>query len=74
MTAVQIEAKNAFELTKAEEGTIADIGIYAVIRYSPEAAIDLSPYPHVMAWKKRFEGQPGFATPEQILPMESRLL
>jgi glutathione S-transferase len=67
------------ELSRSEwvagrKPTIADIGIYAVIRYSPEAAIDLSPYPHVMAWKKRFEGQPGFATPEQILPMESRLL
>ncbi len=54
--------------------TIADIGIYAVTRYAPEAAIDLSAYPHIMAWKKRFEGLPGFGTPEQILPMESRLL
>ena len=54
--------------------SIADVGIYAVTRYAPEAAIDLSAYPHIMAWKKRFEGLPGFGTPEQILPMESRLL
>lgn len=54
--------------------SIADVGIYAVTRYAPEAAIDLSVYPHIMAWKKRFEGLPGFGTPEQILPMESRLL
>ncbi len=54
--------------------TIADVGIYAVTRYTAEANIDLTPYPHVLAWKKRFEALPGFGTPEQILPMESRLL
>jgi glutathione S-transferase len=54
--------------------TIADIGIYAVIRYAPEAMVDLQPYPNVMAWRKRVEALPGFGTPEQVLPMESRLL
>ena len=54
--------------------TIADVGIYAVTRYTAEANIDLTPYPRVQAWKKRFEALPGFGTPEQILPMESRLL
>ena len=47
---------------------------YGVIRYAAEANIDLTPYPNVLAWKKRFEALPGFGTPEQILPMESRLL
>jgi len=78
------EAKAAFamlehELTRspwiaAKKPTIADIGIYAVTRYTAEANIDLTHYPHVLAWKKRFEALPGFGTPEQILPMESRLL
>ncbi len=78
------EAKAAFamlehELTRspwiaAKKPTIADVGIYAVTRYTAEANIDLTHYPHVLAWKKRFEGLPGFGTPEQILPMESRLL
>ena len=78
------EARAAFaslehELAKSpwvvgKKPTIADVGIYAVTRYSAEANIDLSPYPHVMAWKKRFEALPGFGTPEHILPMESRLL
>ncbi len=45
-----------------------------MIRYHQEANIDLTPYPHVVAWKKRFEALPGFGTPEQVLPMESRLL
>lgn len=67
------------ELAKSEwivgkKPTIADIGIYAVVRYTAEAAIDLSPYPRVMDWKKRFEALPGFGTPEQILPLESRLI
>lgn len=54
--------------------TIADIGAYGVIRYSAEAAIDLSAYPRIQDWKKRFESLPGFGTPEDILPLESRLL
>ena len=67
------------ELGKSEwivgkKPTIADIGIYGVIRYAPEANIDLSHYPSLVAWKKRFEDLPGFATPEMLLPMESRLI
>jgi glutathione S-transferase len=67
------------ELTKSEwivgkKPTIADIGIYGVLRYAPEGNVDLSHYPHVIAWKKRFEDLPGFATPEELLPLESRLI
>ena len=62
------------EWIAAKKPTIADIGIYGVLRYAAEANIDLTPYPGVSAWKKRFEALPGFGTPEQILPMESRLL
>lgn len=62
------------EWIAAKRPTIADIGIYGVLRYAAEANIDLTPYPNVAAWKKRFEALPGFGTPEQILPMESRLL
>jgi glutathione S-transferase len=83
-TMYDTEAKAALAVIENELGksewivgkkpTIADIGIYAVVRYSPEAMIDLTPYPNVNAWKKRIEALPGFGTPEQILPMESRLL
>lgn len=62
------------EWIAAKRPTIADVGVYGVLRYIAEANIDLSPYPNVSAWKKRFEALPGFGTPEQILPMESRLL
>jgi glutathione S-transferase len=67
------------ELAKTEwvvgkKPTIADVGIYGVLRYAAEGNIDLSHYPRVVDWKKRFEEQPGFATPEQLLPLESRLI
>ena len=67
------------ELIKTEwvvgkKPTVADIGIYGVLRYAAEGNVDLSHYPHVVAWKKRFEELPGFATPEELLPLESRLI
>jgi len=78
------EAKAAFavlesELAKSEwlagkKPTIADIAIYAVLRYAAEANLDLSHFPHIVSWKKRFEELPGFATPEELLPLESRLI
>jgi glutathione S-transferase len=52
----------------------ADVGIYSVVRYCADANIDLHHYPAVLRWKQRMEALPGFATPEQLLPMESRLL
>ena len=54
--------------------TAADVGIYSVIRYCGDANIDLNHYPAVSRWKLRMEALPGFATPEQLLPMESRLV
>ena len=78
------EAKAALAVLELELGktewvvgkkpTVADVGIYGVLRYASEANIELGHYPNVMAWKKRFEELPGFATPEQLLPMESRLI
>lgn len=62
------------EWIAARRPTIADIGAYGMLRYIAEANIDLTPYPNVSQWKKRFEALPGFGTPEQILPMESRLI
>jgi glutathione S-transferase len=58
----------------AKKPTIADIGIYGVVRFCHDASIDLSHYPAVTRWKQRFEALPGFAPPEQLLPMESRLV
>jgi glutathione S-transferase len=67
------------ELTRSEwiackKPTAADVGIYSVIRFCADANVDLAHYPHLVAWKKRMEALPGFAPPEQLLPMESRLV
>jgi glutathione S-transferase len=64
--------KNEWIATKRV--TVADIAIYSVVRFCHDANIDLHHYPHVMKWKARMEALPGFAPPEQLLPMESRLV
>ncbi len=62
------------EWIAGKKPTVADIGIFGVLRYCHDANIDINHYPHVVKWKQRFETLPGFATPEQLLPMESRLV
>ena len=52
--------------------TIADIDVYAVAHMAPAGGFDLAKYPHVAAWSKRLCALPGFGTPEQVLPAESR--
>jgi glutathione S-transferase len=62
------------EWISGKKATAADVGIYCVLRYCGDANIDLNHYPSVARWKQRMEALPGFATPEQLLPMESRLV
>lgn len=52
--------------------TIADIDIYGVVAYAPEAGFSMDAYPHITAWMKRFQGLEGFGTPEQVLPKETK--
>jgi glutathione S-transferase len=58
----------------SKRATVADIGIYCVVRFCHDANIDLNHYPAVSRWKQRIEALPGFLPPEQLLPMESRLV
>jgi glutathione S-transferase len=62
------------EWIAGKKATAADVGIYSVLRYCQDANIDLNHYPAVSKWKLRMEALPGFAAPEQLLPMESRLV
>jgi glutathione S-transferase len=62
------------EWVTGKKATAADVGIYSVLRYCPDAGVDLNNYPAVSRWKARVEALPGFATPEQLLPLESRLV
>jgi glutathione S-transferase len=40
--------------------TIADVALYSYISSAPEGNVDLSGYPHVLAWLARVEALPGF--------------
>jgi glutathione S-transferase len=55
-----------------EGATIADIDIYGVVAFAGQAGIDLAPFEHVRAWIGRFEAQPGFGRPQDLLPQDSR--
>jgi glutathione S-transferase len=52
--------------------TIADVDLYPVVHMAPEGGFDIGKYPHIAAWAQRVRQLPGFATPEQALPAESR--
>jgi glutathione S-transferase len=55
-----------------EAPTFADVDLYGVVAYAPQAAIDLSAFPNLKAWMGRIEALPGFAPPESLLPKETR--
>ena len=52
--------------------TIADIDVYGVVAYAPDGGYELGAYPNLSAWKGRLETLPGFASPEQLLPKETK--
>lgn len=56
----------------SREPTIADIDLYGVVSYATEAGFDLSRYSNLNTWFKRFQGLPGFATVEDLLPLQDR--
>ena len=53
-----------------EAPTFADVDLYGVVAYAPQAEIDLSP--NLQAWMKRIEALPGYGAPDGLLPKESR--
>jgi glutathione S-transferase len=51
--------------------TIADVDIYGIAAYAPQAGMDLSSYPAVRKWMKRIEALPGFKDVDTCLPQKS---
>ncbi|MDP2802068.1 MAG: glutathione S-transferase family protein [Phreatobacter sp.] len=51
--------------------TIADIDVYGVVAYAPQAGFDLGAYPAISAWMGRMEALPGFIASDG-LPKASR--
>ncbi len=41
-----------------ERYSIADIALYAYTHVAPQAGLDITPFPHVLAWLGRVAGQP----------------
>tara|TARA_R110000787_G_scaffold75803_2_gene167704 strand:- start:3418 stop:4053 length:636 start_codon:yes stop_codon:yes gene_type:complete len=52
--------------------TIADLDIYGIVAYAPQAQIDLAAYPHVRRWMGRVEALSGFKNVDNALPKESK--
>ena len=55
-----------------EGTTIADIDLYGVVAFSGQAGIDPAPFENVRGWSARLEAIAGFASPETLLPQDSR--
>lgn len=51
--------------------TIADIDVYGVVAFAPQAGFDLKAYPAIGAWMRRLEALPGFMASDG-LPKASR--
>lgn len=49
--------------------TIADIDLYGVVAYAPDGGYDLTAYPNVQAWMARIEALPGYAKPQELMPV-----
>ncbi|HEY9887466.1 MAG TPA: glutathione S-transferase [Candidatus Obscuribacterales bacterium] len=43
-----------------EQPTIADVAVFPYVALAPDGKIDLTPYPHVLAWIDRVKHLPGF--------------
>jgi len=50
--------------TAAGRFTIADIALYGYVSVAPDAGIDLSDFPSVLAWLRRLEALPGHISPD----------
>lgn len=51
--------------------TIADLDIYGIVAYAPQAQIDLAPFAHVRRWMGRVEALSGVRSVEVALPRQS---
>lgn len=51
--------------------TIADIDIYGIAAYAPQAGIDPAPFAHMRKWMARMEALPGFKSVDNCLPRQS---
>ena len=58
---------SATDYLTGAEPSIADIASYCYARLAEEAEFDMSTRPAVVAWRKRIEALPGWASPAELL-------
>lgn len=56
-----------------ERYTVADIGLFAYVHLAPDAGVELTPYPSVVAWLERVKAQPGFQGAVPPYPANARV-
>ncbi|RKH64230.1 glutathione S-transferase family protein [Corallococcus llansteffanensis] len=56
-----------------ERYTVADIGLFAYVHLAPDAGVELTPYPAVLAWLTRVKAQPGFQGALPPYPANARV-
>lgn len=52
--------------------TIADIGCWGRMVFMAEGGLDITRWPHLMAWSERLKAMPGFALPYDLIPKKDR--
>jgi glutathione S-transferase len=55
-----------------KEPSFADVDLYGVVAYAPQGGHDLAGLPHIRSWMSALEGLPGYESPADLLPKESR--
>ena len=56
-----------------ERYTVADLGLFAYVHLAPDAGVELTPYPSVLAWIGRVKAQPGFQGALPPYPANARV-
>jgi glutathione S-transferase len=56
-----------------EEATIADIDIYGAVAMAAVGGFDLTKFPAILAFKKRFEAMPGWKERTELVPTKTTL-
>ena len=52
--------------------TIADIGCWGRMVFMAEGGLDITRWPHLLAWSERLKAMPGFALPYDLIPKKDR--
>jgi glutathione S-transferase len=52
-----------------EQPSVADIDVYGTVAAAKAGGFDLARFPKIVAWQKKIEALPGYATAEELCPL-----